>query len=124
VSDATLCWTRRADEDLFNRTLILLRTLLARTAELGTAYREELPNRAVRATISTEELRRTFGVSLPGEGIPADRVIEILADAAERGTVASAGPRYFGFVTGGSTPVALAADPTGCAARVGLAIGR
>ena len=87
-----------------------MRTLLARTAELGTAYREALPKRAVRATISTEELRRALGVSLPAEGIPADRVIEILADAAERGTVASAGPRYFGFVTGGSTPAALAAD--------------
>ena len=84
--------------------------LLARTAELGTAYREGLSKRAVRATSSTEELRRALGSSLPTEGIPGERVIEILAGAAERGTVASAGPRYFGFVTGGSTPAALAAD--------------
>jgi glutamate/tyrosine decarboxylase-like PLP-dependent enzyme len=37
-------------------------------------------------------------------------VLDDLARAAERGTTASQGPRYFGFVTGGSLPVATAAD--------------
>jgi glutamate/tyrosine decarboxylase-like PLP-dependent enzyme len=37
-------------------------------------------------------------------------VIEELARAVAPGLVASAGPRYFGFVIGGSVPAALAAD--------------
>ena len=47
---------------------------------------------------------------LPEEGEDPRLVIESLAAAAEPGLVANNGPRYFGFVTGGSLPAALAAD--------------
>jgi glutamate/tyrosine decarboxylase-like PLP-dependent enzyme len=69
-----------------------------------------LDSRLVRATASADELRRVLGGPLPEEGIPPEKVIEILADEGKRGAVASAGPRFFGFVVGGSVPAAVGAD--------------
>ena len=47
---------------------------------------------------------------LPRTGRPEADVLEELASAVEPGLVASSGPRYFGFVIGGTLPVALATD--------------
>jgi glutamate/tyrosine decarboxylase-like PLP-dependent enzyme len=69
-----------------------------------------LANRPVRATASSDQLRETLGGPLPLEGTAPEAVIEALANAGATGTVASAGPRYFGFVVGGTLPAALAAD--------------
>jgi glutamate/tyrosine decarboxylase-like PLP-dependent enzyme len=69
-----------------------------------------LGSRPVPAQAGLAELRAALGGALPEEGIDPRRVVEDLASAAEPGLVASAGPRYFGFVVGGSLPAALAAD--------------
>jgi hypothetical protein len=46
---------------------------------------------------------------LPGPGRPGKDVLALLDEAASPATVASGGPRYFGFVIGGALPAAQAA---------------
>jgi glutamate/tyrosine decarboxylase-like PLP-dependent enzyme len=73
-------------------------------------YLATIRERTVRATLSGDELREMLGGPLPVRGEDPIAVIDRLAAAGRTGTVASQGPRYFGFVTGGSTPAAMAAD--------------
>ncbi len=87
-----------------------MRELLARTAQHIADYREGLAEARVFPDASVDELRRALGGELPEKGTPAEEVVEHLAKAVPPGLVASAGPRYFGFVTGGSLPAATAAD--------------
>ena len=51
-----------------------------------------------------------FDRALPDEGLDPDEVVRLLATAAEPGLVATSGPRYFGFVMGGTLEAAMAAD--------------
>jgi glutamate/tyrosine decarboxylase-like PLP-dependent enzyme len=69
-----------------------------------------LAERPVNATATLSELLSSLGGPLPDEGTDPSAVIDALARDAEPGIVSTAGPRYFGFVTGGSYPVAVAAD--------------
>jgi glutamate/tyrosine decarboxylase-like PLP-dependent enzyme len=47
--------------------------------------------------------------TLPPRGLPTADVLRMLDETGSPATVASGGPRYFGFVTGGAVPVAQAA---------------
>ena len=78
--------------------------LLARTLAHAERFLASLPERPVGGSAAT------FADELGDEGVPASQVIDELIASAEPGLVASAGPRYFGFVTGGALPAALAAD--------------
>jgi glutamate/tyrosine decarboxylase-like PLP-dependent enzyme len=85
-------------------------------APLGAAMRhavahvDGLRERGVDATASLDALRKRIDVSLTAAGVDAEQVVEELVAAVGGGIVGSAGPRFFGFVIGGSLPAALAAD--------------
>jgi len=81
-----------------------------RAAAYARAYLSTIGERTVRATLTGDELRSRLGGALPRRGEDPVHVIDVLAHAGQAGTVASQGPRYFGFVTGGSLPAAIAAD--------------
>jgi glutamate/tyrosine decarboxylase-like PLP-dependent enzyme len=83
---------------------------LRRAAELGLAFVEGLDERHVGARADAASLAEQLGGPLPEDGTDPIAVIEELAATADPGLVASAGPRYFGFVIGGALPVAAAAD--------------
>lgn len=87
-----------------------LRQLFRRAADHAADYRESLDDRLVRAAKSTHEVIADFQRPLGQAGRPAAEVIEELVAVAEGGLVASAGPRYFGFVVGGALPAASAAE--------------
>lgn len=86
-----------------------LRDLLARAAELAAEHRTGLGDRPVARPVDLAALRAGFG-QLRDEPTPPATVLEELARAAEPGLVATAGPRFFGFVIGGALPAATAAD--------------
>jgi len=84
--------------------------VLARASELAIAYLDGLETRPVGRPVAADELRAALGGPLPAQPRDPVEVIDELARAADAGLVASAGPRYFGFVVGGAVPAALAAD--------------
>ena len=84
--------------------------LLRRTADLAAGFLATLDERPVRASATRAELLAGLGGPLPETGEDPTTVLEHLAREAEPGVVGMAGPRYFGFVIGGSLPAALAAD--------------
>ena len=74
------------------------------------AYLATLGERPVAPQISRADLIARLGGPLPDGPSDPVAVIDTLARVADSGIVASAGPRYFGFVTGGAVPVTVAAD--------------
>src|SRR4051812_16383534 len=85
-------------------------TSVRRAAELAEEHLAGLADRPVGAALSYEDAVAALDEPLPEQGEDPVTVIEHLAQTAAPATVASPGPRYFGFVTGGALPAALAAD--------------
>jgi glutamate/tyrosine decarboxylase-like PLP-dependent enzyme len=85
-------------------------TLLERTTRLAQAWLDSLPSRRVGPTVDFDALQAAFDAPLPAHGADPERIVEELAAAAEPGLMVSAGPRFFGFVMGGTLPAGVAAD--------------
>jgi len=83
--------------------------LLHRTAQIAEEFLGTVGDRRVGATLGFEDILASIDGPLPEQGEDAEVVLDALA-ALEPGMIATAGPRYFGFVTGGALPVTVAAD--------------
>ena len=79
-------------------------------AEAAARFLDGVDERRVWPEMGEDELRERLAVPLADEGLDPETVVAELADGADPGLVATAGPRYFGFVIGGSLPAALGAD--------------
>jgi glutamate/tyrosine decarboxylase-like PLP-dependent enzyme len=83
---------------------------LERAKELAVDFLRTIDGRTTAVSIPPAEMLGRIARPLPdGEGDPV-AVIEALSDAVAPGLSASMGPRYFGFVVGGSYPAGVAAD--------------
>ena len=89
---------------------LLDESLLARAHQHAVDFLRGLPERFVGAPASRDELRAGLAVPLTDSGESGQTILDALVAQSHRGVIANAGPRYFGFVIGGSLPPALAAD--------------
>jgi len=87
-----------------------LERLFERAASEGARHRHSVGDRPVHSLADRGVLDAAFGGGLPDRPTSPDRVVEELIAAAGPGLVGTVGPRFFGFVIGGASPAATAAD--------------
>jgi len=86
------------------------RPALERALAIALDHLGSLEHTSVAATATLAELRERLSRPLADDGVDAARVVDDLAADVAGGLLGTAGGRFFGWVIGGSTPAALAAD--------------
>jgi len=84
--------------------------LLTNAAHRAIRYLEGIGERPVAPTAAAVEALRAFDEPLPDRETDPAETLQLLDEVGSPGTMAMAGPRFFGFVIGGSLPVTLAAN--------------
>jgi glutamate/tyrosine decarboxylase-like PLP-dependent enzyme len=87
-----------------------MRELLQDAAERAMAYLDGLDSRSVAPSSEAVSRLDAFDQPLADEPTEPDVVLRSLDEIGSPATMAMAGPRFFGFVIGGSLPVTLAAN--------------
>jgi glutamate/tyrosine decarboxylase-like PLP-dependent enzyme len=87
-----------------------VRELLQDVARRAASYLEGLPTRSVEPGPESLAALEKLRVPLPEHSLSPERVLALLDEIGSPATIATAGPRYFGFVTGGSLPASVAAN--------------
>jgi glutamate/tyrosine decarboxylase-like PLP-dependent enzyme len=84
--------------------------LLRDACERAVAYLDGVASRPVAPSEEAVAGLLELGFPLPRQGLGATHVLHVLDEVGSPATVASNGPRYFGFVTGAAFPAAQAAS--------------
>ncbi len=87
-----------------------MRKLLMDAASRSARYAEEIGQRRVAPRDQEIAALHALGGTLPEHSEEPATVLRLLDEVGSPATVASTGGRYFGFVTGGTLPVALACN--------------
>jgi glutamate/tyrosine decarboxylase-like PLP-dependent enzyme len=86
------------------------RALLEDAARRGIEYRESIGDRSVAPSVDATAAVKRFAETLPEQGYTDAETLALLDEIGSAASMAMAGPRFFGFVIGGSMPVTLATN--------------
>ncbi len=87
-----------------------MRKLLENSAGRAISYLEGLDSRAVAPSPEAIAKLSVLDEALPDQSSLAEITLKLLDEIGSPATMAMAGPRFFGYVIGGSLPVTLAAN--------------